>query len=244
MEIAILNKSAAVSDEQLTIIAEALTAQLRLHFEPAWGLSANLVSFYADPTKAPGYAWLLHVIDEDTQAEGALGYHTEDAGGRTDAFVMTSPILKNGGAVMVFDPANPGQYTVSGTISHEVMEMIGDRFTNTYCDCGDTSFCQEMCDSCEEVGYGYITNCGVNVALSDFTFPAYWNPKSTAANAPFNYLNTIKTPFAILPGGYSIERKNGPGSEQQVFGERMPQWRRECKQKAFARGGRRINSDK
>lgn len=240
MEIAILNKTKSVNDAQLTTIAEALSAQLKLHVEPAWGLTGNSVSFYADEKKVPGHAWVLNVIEDDTQVEGALGYH-EEVSDKIVAYVMTQPILSNGGKIMDFDPASPGAYTVSGTISHEVIEMLGDRFTNSYCDYGDTSFCQELCDSCEEIGYGYKTKNGTNVALSDFTFPAYWNPQSTMANAPFNYLNTMTAPFTILAGGYSIERKGGPGTEQQIFGEAMPQWRRECKQKSFSRGGRRVS---
>ena len=96
-----------------------------------------------------------------------------------------------------------------------------------------------MCDPVEQVGYGIIID-GIEVSVSDFVFPAYFNPQSSLpTNAPLNYLNTLTKPFTILPGGYSIQRTNGPGSETQVFGELMPIWRIEMKKSQFSRFKRR-----
>ena len=58
---------------------------------------------------------------------------------------------------------------------------------------------------------------------------------------PFNHLKTLTAPFTILQGGYAIQRTGGPGTEQQIFGSEMPEWRREMKRQALSRAGRRIN---
>ena len=34
------------------------------------------------------------------------------------------------------------------------------------------SWCQEMCDPVEQIGYGVMVN-GVNVSVSDFVFPTF-----------------------------------------------------------------------
>lgn len=238
MLIAVINESTLVTNDQVNTMCEAIQIQLNLHFAPAWNQKSIPIIFYTDKTKVPGYAWTIYIIDNDAQVAGALGFHEEETNGKIDGYIMCQPILSNGGSVLTFDPANPGQYTVSATLSHEVMETFMDRFTNVFCDNGATSWCQEMCDPVEQIGYGIMVK-GVNVSVSDFVFPNFFNPyASLTKNAPFNYLNSLKAPFTILAGGYAIQRTGGPGTETQVFGETMPQWRRDTKKKKFSRGGR------
>ncbi len=240
MLIAVVNKSSLVSDADVSLMCRAIQKQLDLNFLPAWNLKAATIKFYPSTVTAPGYAWVVNMIDDDTSVPDALGFHSETTGDRIEAFIMCKPVLSNGGVALEFDPSNPGRYSVSATLSHEVLEMIMDRFTNTFCDNGNTSWCQEMCDPVEQIGYGIMVD-GINVAVSDFVFPSFFNQYATlAANAPFNYLNTLKAPFTILAGGYAIQRTGGAGTETQVFGEAMPMWRREMKMKKFARAGRRI----
>jgi hypothetical protein len=238
--IGVVNQSTMVSNTDVDTMTKAIQKQLDLHMLPAWNLKAASVKFYADASKVPGYAWTIYVIDNDAQVAGALGYHQEETSDKIDGFIMCQPVLSNGGGVLAFDPSNPGQYTVSATLSHEIIETVGDRFTNTFCDNGSTSWCQELCDPCEQIGYGVMVG-STNVSVSDFCFPSFFNPYATLAkNAPFNYLNTLKAPFTMLAGGYSIQRTGGPGSEKQVFGEAMPQWRRDMKSASFARAARRV----
>lgn len=238
MLIAVVNNSSMVSNADVQTMVSAIQIQLDLHMLPAWNLKSGTVRFYADKTKVPGYAWVINIIDNDTQVQGALGYH-EETNDKIDGYIICQPILSNGGDVLKFDPANPGKYTVSGTLSHEIIECVGDRYTNTFCDNGNTSFCGELCDPVEQIGYPVNVN-GVDVSVSDFVFPSFFNPYANLTNnAPFNYLNTLKAPFTMLPGGYSIQRTGGPGTETQVFGEMMPQWRRNMKAHDLARFNRR-----
>lgn len=244
MLIAITNNSTLVKDADLDTICQAIQIQLDLHVLPAWNLKAGTISFYADATKVPGYAWNISVIDDDTQVPGALGFHQEETSGKIDGFIMAKPILDNGGSVLTFDPKNPGNYTVSGTISHEAIETIGDRFTNCYYDCGGTSWCGELCDPVEQIGYGIMVGTQ-NVAVSDFVFPNFFNPYAKLPeSSPLNYLKTVKEPFTILAGGYAIERTGGPGTEQQVFSETYPAWKKELKKKSFTRANRIVSKTK
>ena len=241
MFISIINRSTNVSNTDVATMTEAIQKQVILHFLPAWNLKQCTVKFFADETKAPGHSAKIYLVDDDAAAgNGALGFH-EETGTVIDGYIMTKVILSNGGGVLAFDTNNPGQYTVSGTLSHEVLECIMDRFTNVFCDNGSISQCQEMCDPVEQIGYGVDVN-GTLVSVSDFCFPAYFNPDAVLPqNAPLNYLNTLTAPFTILAGGYAITRKGGPGSEVQTFGAMMPMWRRESKSKRFARMQRRKN---
>jgi len=237
MLIAVINQSTSVTNDQVNTMCQAIQIQLNLHVLPAWNMKASTVKAYTEASKIPGYAWIVYVIDNDAQVAGALGFHQE-ASDQVTGYIMCEPILTNGGVVMDFDSTNPGAYTVSGTLSHEIIEMVGDRFTNTFCDNGTTSWCQELCDPVEQIGYGIMVGT-TNVSVSDFVFPNFFNPQSTVSkNGPFNYLKSLQAPFTILAGGYAIQRTGGPGTETQVFGESMPLWRRDTKRTEISRGGR------
>lgn len=231
--------STLVADADVETMCQAIQIQLDLHVFPAWNIKGGTVSFYPSTTKAPGYAWTIFVIDSDRQVAGALGFHEEQSD-QIVGYIMCQPILSNGGAVLAYNASNPGQYTVSATLSHEIIETCGDRFTNTYCDDGNTSWCQELCDPVEQISYGVMVG-STNVAVSDFVFPSFFNPEATSKqNFPFNYLKSLQAPFTILSGGYAIQRTGGPGTETQVFGNAMPLWRRDMKRMEVSRGGRII----
>src|SRR5271156_1947993 len=144
MQIAIVNQSTLVNNTDVGTMCQAIQTQLNIHVFPAWNLKGGSIKFFANPAKVPGHAWTIFVIDNDAQVAGALGFHEEE-GDKVTGYIMCQPILSNGGAVLAFDPKNPGQYTVSATLSHEVIETVGDRFTNCYCDNGNTSWCAELC---------------------------------------------------------------------------------------------------
>lgn len=230
MLIAVINESTMVTNAQCNTMCKAIQVQLNLHVLPAWNMKAATITFYADKTKVPGYAWVVNMLDNSTQAE-ALGYHSLD-NDKVDAFIFAAPVLQNGGAVMVYSPANPNQYLVSATLSHEVCEMIGDRFANGFVVGADnaTLYCQELCDPVEDGTYA-IPMDGVQVGVSNFVFPAWFNPEATkAVNAPFDYMNKLSAPFTMTSGGYLIEAKISNETQvtpQHKFGENMPQWRKD-----------------
>jgi hypothetical protein len=254
-KIAIINESTLVTNDQVIAMVSAIQIQLNEHVLPAWNMKTCEVKFYANKAAAPGSSWIVDILDDSTQA-GALGYHSLD-NDRVDAFIFASPVLSNGGAVLVFDPNNPTQYTVSATLSHEVCEMIGDRYANSFCLgpqlSGGNLFCQELCDPVEALSYG-INVGGVQVSVSNFVFPSFFNPEAVSPqNLPFDYLNQLSTPFSMAVGGYQIiatltnegqitsdqGQVSAKLSTKLVFGAKMPQWRRDYVMGAYYRGYQR-----
>jgi hypothetical protein len=232
MLISVINQSKGVLDDELDIICKTIQIQLTRDVSPAWEILSPTITFNSkDP-----HAYTIYVIDNDSQELQALGFHLEESNDTIDGYVMCEPILDNGGTVMLFDSSNPGKYTISGTLSHEVIELVFDRFTNIYYDNSNgISWCGELCDPVEQIGYG-IEVGNINVSVSDFLLPNFWDPHSTSK---WNFLNSLHGPFTILDGGYAVQRNNGPGSEQQVFGHAMPQWRKDMKMGKFARMNKR-----
>lgn len=238
MLIAVINESTLVTNAQCQTMCKAIQVQLNLHVLPAWNMKAATISFYPDKTKVPGYAWVVNMLDNSTQA-GALGYHSLD-NDVVDAFIFAAPVLQNGGAVMVYTPSNPNQYLVSATLSHEVCEMIGDRYANGFSVGADNStlYCQELCDPVEDGTYA-VSMDGYQVGVSNFVFPSWFNPEATIKNnAPFDYMNKLTAPFTMTSGGYMIEAQITNETQvtpQHRFGEAMPQWRKDYVKSEFYR---------
>lgn len=230
MLIAVINQSTLVTNAEVNTMCKAIQVQLDLHVLPAWNMKAATIQFYANAAQVPGYAWTVSMLDNSTQA-GALGYHSLD-NDKVDAFIFAAPVLQNGGAVMVYTPSNPSQYLVSSTLSHEVCEMIGDRYANGFSVGADnaTLYCQELCDPVEDGTYA-IPMDGYQVGVSNFVFPAWFNYEAKSPlNLPFDYMNKLTAPMTMTAGGYMITATIS--NEQQVtpqkkFGDKMPQWRRD-----------------
>lgn len=221
MLIAIQNESTLVSNNEALLMCQAVQIQFNLHACPAYNVKPTTVTFYPDKTKIPGYAWVISILDTPDVAN-ALGYHNETAG-RPNGFVFCAPILNNGGGVL--NGKDTTVTTVSSVLSHEALELNFDRFCSTYCDNGIVSWALEVSDPCQDLSYVINVN-GTEVFVSDFVFPSFFNPQATSANEPFDYMNKLTAPFTITRGGYSIQRKSGPGSETQVFGENVSSWKK------------------
>lgn len=232
MLIAVINESTMVNNTDVATMSAAIQTQLNLHVLPAWNMKSATIKFYANKAQVPGYAWVVNMLDNPTQA-GALGYHSLD-NDLIDAFIFAEPVLSNGGTTLVFNPSNPQQYTVSATLSHEVCEMVGDRYANGFSVGPQISegnlYCQELCDPVENDSYGIPVN-GVQVAMSNFVFPSWFNPEATLAmNAPFDYLKKLTAPFTMDAGGYMIVASlsnEGQVTSRAVFGDKVPQWKRD-----------------
>lgn len=228
MLIAVINESTLVTNAQCETMCAAIQVQLDLHVLPAWNMKAATITFYANKAQVPGYAWVVSMLDNTTQA-GALGYHEED-NDVVDAFIFAEPVLQNGGAVMLY--TNPTQYLVSATLSHEVCEMIGDRFANAFVVGvnGTTLYCQELCDPVEDGTYA-ITVAGQAIGVSNFIFPSWFNPEAkNPQNMPYDYMKVLTAPFTMTSGGYIIEAtfsNETSVTTQKKFGATMPQWRKD-----------------
>lgn len=222
MLIAVINQSTLVTNDQVDTMCKAIQVQLDLHVLPAWNMKSGTIKFYADAAKIPGYAWVVSMLDNSTQA-GALGYHAED-NDKVDAFIFAGPVLSNSGVVL-YDSTNPQNVSVSSVLSHEVCEMVGDRYAGFWSDgpavsvsgVTYTQYALELCDPVEGNSYAVDLN-GTNVSVSNFIFPSWFNSEATIPqNMPFDYLHKLSKPFTMTPGGYMIVAQ--AGNVQQVFGE-------------------------
>lgn len=220
MLIAIINQSTKVSNADVSIMAKAVQKQMTLHVSPAWNQRTPTIKFYADHTKVPGYAWTVNVLDDSTQA-GALGYHSVDDN-KVDAFIFAGPVLDNGG-VTLYDTHNPQNVSVSSVLSHEVCEMFIDRFANEWADgpsiTKGSQYAKELCDPVEADSYAIPVTVGANtieVSVSNFIFPSWFNAQADASNFPFDYMKKLKAPFTMSPGGYMIIQSTF--NIQELFG--------------------------
>lgn len=179
--IAVTNESRAMKDAQVRHVVGALQKQVARDFAPIWGLSAR-VKFFSKG-QVPVDAWWLACFDDSDQA-GALGYHDITPAGLPlgKAFVGTD--LKNG-------------YSPSVTMSHELLEMLGDPEINLTAQVDTAEFvAYETCDPCEADDLGYLIG---DVLVSDFVTPAWFGP---TLPGPYTFKQTILRPLELAPGGY------------------------------------------
>ena len=228
MLIAILNQSTLVADADVAAMTEAIATQIQFDAAPVWDRAPAAVVFYTDPTAVPAGAHGIAIVDTiQDQPKGVLGFHTEDQGGRMWGVVAVKPELDNGGQVTT------GDWSVSSTLSHEVLEMFVDPNCNLWANDGKGSaYSLEVCDPVEAPTY---TVSGVSV--SNFVTPSWYDPLAPAT-AQFDKLGLLTAGFSVLKGGYMVYES--AGKEQQQFGNEFPNWRKEMKTGPLARTRRRV----
>jgi hypothetical protein len=237
--IAVINQSTLVTNAEVELMCQATQLQMERMVAPAWQVQSPTITFYPDQKDVPGYAWIFSIIDNDDSVPGALGYHTLNTNGQVQAFIMAQPVLQSSPpGVVLFDPSNPNNYSVSGCFSHEAIEALMDRFCDVYFVNGETMYAYEMCDPCEDRNIVINVN-GQSVFVSDFIFPAWGNPNNITG--PFDACKALSKPFTLTSGGYYVTGTS-PSSLQQVFGDTMPAFRRQMKQSQFSRGARRVHN--
>jgi hypothetical protein len=228
MLIAILNQSTVVANADVAKMTQAIAAQVQSDVAPVWDRAPAAVVFYTDPTAVPAGAHGVAIVDTiQDQPQGLLGFHTEDQAGQMWGVVAAKPELDNGGQVTT------GDWSVSSTLSHEVLEMFVDPNCNLWANDGKGSaYSVEVCDPVEAPTY---TVSGVSV--SNFVTPSWFDPLAPTT-AQFDKLGQLTAGFNILPGGYMTYES--AGKEQQQWGNKYPGWRKQMKTGPFARTQRRV----
>jgi hypothetical protein len=208
----------------LEAIAEALTTQIRRDFAPAWGMQDATVTVAGPGDK-------IHFFDSANQ-RGAYGFHAVDPHGEPYAHVAAEASLKAGNTWVA------GTDAISASASHEALEMMGDPAANEWCFDGDHRlWSREVCDPVQENTYPILVG-GMEVTVSNFVLPAYFNPK---APGPYDHLGILKQPFTLAQGGYGVWDQ--ATSDHDAFGHRIdvefdeavPEWQREAKRKEYGR---------
>jgi hypothetical protein len=228
MLIAILNQSTVVADTDVATMTEAIATQVQLDVAPIWDRAPAAVVFYTDPATVPATAHGIAIVDTiQDQPQGVQGLHTEDPGGQLWGVVAAKPELDNGGQVTT------GDWSVSSTLSHEVLEMFIDPNCNLWANDGKGSvYSLEVCDPVEAPTY---TVSGVSVA--NFVTPSWFDPLAPAT-AQFDKLGKLSAAYSILKDGYVVYET--AGKEHQEFGTEFPNWRKEMKTGPLARTRRRV----
>jgi hypothetical protein len=232
VQIAILNQSTLVTNDEVAAMTEAIAAQVSDDAAAAWDRPAAQVAFFTDASAVPAQMHRISMVDtiKDGPA-GVLGYHTESAGGILWGIVAAKPELDNGGKVLT------GDWSVSSVLSHEVLEMYVDPYCNLWANNdGGSVYSFEVCDPVEAPTY----EVG-GVSVSNFVTPAWFDPLSVGAGAApspagtvnFDHLGLLKAPFTIVKGGYVVY--STAGKAQQKFGDEFPQWRRDMKSGVMSR---------
>jgi hypothetical protein len=217
-----------VADADVATMTAAIASQIQSDVAPVWERAPASVVFYTDPTAVPAGARVIAVVDTiQEQPTGVLGLHAEDQAGQTWGVVAAQPELDNNGKVLT------GDWSVSSTLSHEVLEMFIDPNCNMWANDGQGSvYSLEVCDPVEAPTY---TVNGVSV--SNFVTPAWFDPLAPAG-AQFDKLGQLTAGFSILPGGYmTYENK---GKEQQQWGAAYPDWRKATRKGPWARAQQRV----
>jgi len=207
-QVAIINESTVVSDADLQKFVTALQTQVGRDYAPIWGRYAKLTMIPKGGTPPPDQWWLAVLDNSDVSS--ALGYHEITDNGLPLGKVFAKDDLTNGDSVSV-------------TISHELLEMLGNPFINlTAFDINANTlqqiFMHEMCDPCEADNLGYQIK---GIQVSDFLLPAWFEPSvNTGGKLTFN--NTITQPLTLAPGGYMsyYDLQQNKWMQKDAFGGR------------------------
>jgi hypothetical protein len=189
----VVNKSRTDIGCDLDKMIEQMNVFAKTIFAPVWGVSATLIRA---KEVIPGQ-WSMILFD-DADAEEALGYHDVSKDGAPIGKVFVRTTLED-------------KELVSVTFCHELCEQLIDPGCQLWAMNGDALYAYEVCDACEEETFdlGGIT-------MSDFLFPAFFEPWHKPHSAKFDYLGRVSKPFETLKGGYQIVWQHGKTKE--VFG--------------------------
>jgi len=211
MLIAILNQSnGAVADADVATMTAAITTQIQ-DVATAWNRAPATVTFYNSASAVPAGAYGVAIVPTiDGQPAGVVGYHAENWG-----VVAAQPILANAHTLT-------GDWSVSSTLSHEVLEMFIDPACNLLAVDGQGSaYSLEVCDPVEAPTY--TVN---NVSVSNFVTPSWFDPQAPTG-ARFDKQGQVTAAFTIAAGGYA-NYVNG-GQVKQQWGAKYPGWRKTMK---------------
>lgn len=229
-EISIVNASKLFPnpDSWLPMVS-ALQIQMCRDVGVVLGVIPPPLVYYTAGSKTPGNSAVVTIVDTPDEPD-ALGYHDEDSLGRVYGKVFVKPTVDNGGTL------STGPNSVSVTLSHEVIEIIGNRFVQLWCDNfrDGHQYAAERCDPVES-DPDYIID---GISVSNFVTDR-WFDSEAPSGEKFDFLGNLKAPFSMTSGGY-LERRLPGGKEEQLFGEYYPAWKAVLK----ARSGRLATRNK
>jgi hypothetical protein len=181
--VAVVNDaSSGLSDADAKAMVEAVAHQVLYDFGPRWHIGGHFVFVGAGKTPPAG-AWVVALLDSSDMA-GALGYHDLTPEGLPLGKVFAGTDRQYGASVSV-------------TLSHEVLEMLGDPWIDLAAQSDDGKFyAWEAGDAVEADSLGYLVN---GLQVSAFVTPAWFGHGSGDVCFP---AGRVSRPFELAPGGY------------------------------------------
>lgn len=231
MLIAVVNQSTLVPDAAASLMTRACAAQLRTNAAPIYDRTPAAVVFFPAMMAVPAGASTIALLDDSDQA-GALGWHTEQAGGAMFGRVFARPVLTNGGDLLTLP------LSVASVLSHEVLELFVDPHVNLWADDNaGTAYALEVCDPVESDSYTMLVDT-TRVTVSNFVTPA-WFDRLAGPHARLDWMGKVKAPFTMSAGGYVVVESEGHVTQR--FGETYPPaWRQATKDDLLSRTHRRM----
>lgn len=194
-DIAVINRGPRrIRDARYQALLPALQTQISRDFAPAWGADATLhyVARNEQPDPAMWKCWLLDTSDEP----GDLGYHEDDTG-TPEAKIFIADDLRYGASISV-------------TISHELLEMIGDPLTTKMAPItgpNGEQYIVEVGDPVEADADGYDVPGadGRLFRVSNFAWPYYFGFDNPDGSTRLDQMNLLTGQCPTLrPGGYQL----------------------------------------
>jgi len=223
--VVVVNHSTCLTDAVVQAQVNAIQRQVNEHFGPVWGIFSKVLFMNDDGLKRMKSApMVVYVVDVPTEAglDGVLGYHTETDKGQPVSYIFAKLDLDNN-----LSPAV--------TLSHEVLEMLGDPTTSTCssvfaADNSITLYAFEACDAVEDDSQAYDID---GVKVSNFIYPDWFDPSRVGVQ--YDFKSVCKNALEITGGGYSSVFRIGKDKEwteitaQHVGGQKIPTKRLDLK---------------
>ena len=210
--VALVPYDAHVPMDELLRVSAALQTQVVRDLSPLWGVSATVSPFHSLDDVPPGYATLAvaRELPEDLH-----GFHLAEGGqpfalvqhGKAWSLRASHELLE-----MICDPSG-SRSAPSRSLADEQRALTGRDGT----DQGEVEYLVEVCDPCQRASY---TIDGLEV--SDFVTPQYYTALESGG-ARYSFSGRIKTPLALLAGGYITWRSWPDGTIWQAFAHESPE---------------------
>ncbi len=218
MNLMIANISTSIDDPTMASVAAALGVQVSRDFGPEWSVAASVSStrLALGGAQAPintatdAIIYIGDAAQDPTVGVGnAYGYHFDNYGHIPYGFVFLDVCAKYGDVW-------------SATLSHEVLELLGDPTAATTVTgpapqgassaAANVFYALEVCDPTQ--GDTYVID---GVVVSNFVTKTYFNMAGGSVRT--NFLSLALAPFGLRPGGY-LQYQDDAGAHQ-VWGSQV-----------------------
>jgi hypothetical protein len=185
----VVNASTSLSDKDARRGVAALATQVKRDFAPVWNVNAE-IHFVPRGARARRGAWQLVLLDQRNADEG---YHELTREGMPLGKVFLREAMKT----------SAGWTT---TASHELLELLVDPGTilGAFVEdrtLGPRVYAYEVCDPVQDDRFAYEIG---GVLVSDFVYPAWFEPWQKRGSVRFDHAEKLRLPFQVPRGCYAM----------------------------------------